>query len=237
MGIKSDFKQAVKEVFSPVGGAKEEPAQKTNQKPNNSAGTPAASAPKQPKEQPVVVQHPGSAAIRQPEIKIEPIQKAPAAPESTEITVISKDTVINGNIVANSSMRVNGVVNGDIACSRQLEIYGEVTGNLKSKSMYIDTGKINGNLSCSENLAVSEATLVIGDIDAGSAKISGKVKGNVTAKDLAIFDKTSVVVGDIKSNSLQINDGAVIQGTITMARDEKAIQNLFNENRNGNKQA
>lgn len=80
-------------------------------------------------------------------------------------SVVGVDVSINGDLVSENSIRIDGAVNGkvsvkngiiigeksaiegDVICEGMV-VYGTVNGNIQAKSLYIkSTGKINGDIS------------------------------------------------------------------------------------------
>lgn len=86
----------------------------------------------------------------------------------------------------------------------------ETSGNLR-----ID-GKIIGNIISTANVAIGKGGIVEGNIVAAMIKISGKVQGNLDVSNRLILDASAVVTGEIKSKLLSIDEGAIVNGTVTM---------------------
>lgn len=95
----------------------------------------------------------------------------------------------------------------------------ETSGNLR-----VD-GKIIGNIVSTANVAIGKGGIVEGNISAAMIKISGKVQGNLEASARLILDASAIVVGEIKSKLLSVDEGAMVNGTVSMASSSTAMSN------------
>ncbi|MBC8043969.1 MAG: polymer-forming cytoskeletal protein [Rhizobacter sp.] len=89
-------------------------------------------------------------------------------------------------------------------------------GDLETDGNVRIDGKVIGNISSSANVAVGKSGQVDGNINAGMLKVSGKIKGNVDISTKLILDVTSSVLGDIKTSVLTVEEGAAINGKVTI---------------------
>lgn len=93
------------------------------------------------------------------------------------------------------------------------------TGNIR-----LD-GTFSGKLNITGNILVGETAEIDADIEARNISIAGKVRGNVIGNKVQLL-KTGHIWGNIQANSLTTEDGAFIDGKITMNLNppvEKAI--------------
>lgn len=147
--------------------------------------------------------------------------------DADEITVITKGTVINGNISAQGSLEVMGNIKGDIECQGKLTVIGLVTGNCLASEVYIGTERYEGNIASEGSIKIGLGTVVIGDITGTSAVVAGAVKGNIDISGPIIVDSSAVIKGDIKAQAIQINKGAVIEGFCSLSYSSINIDNIF----------
>lgn len=86
---------------------------------------------------------------------------------NVEINIIAHGTVVEGKIVSQGSMRVDGRVNGNIHVNGNLTIgtTGEVYGDIEAKSAII-AGKVNGTIVVAEKLVFESKAVIKGDIKA-----------------------------------------------------------------------
>lgn len=83
-------------------------------------------------------------------------------------------------------------------------------------------GKFEGEIVTSDNLIIGEPANVRAEISVGSAMIQGKVEGNiVAARKLSITSRGSVI-GNVTTPTLHIEDGAVLEGSVSMIKAEEA---------------
>ncbi len=110
-------------------------------------------------------------------------------------TVIGEGTIINGNVVTEAGLRVDGRINGDIEVSL-------VEG--KSQEAIIAIGQ-NG--------------WVQGNIRGERLLIAGTVNGNIEAADWVELNEGSKVNGDIRYKTLSIEPGASVAGKLLTQSD------------------
>jgi cytoskeletal protein CcmA (bactofilin family) len=101
----------------------------------------------------------------------------------------------------------------------------ETAGNLR-----ID-GKIIGNIVSTASVAIGKGGSVEGNITAATIKISGKVQGNIDASGHLVLDATATVCGEIKVKSLTVEEGAIVNGKITMETHSTSDLNAFSTNK------
>ncbi len=96
----------------------------------------------------------------------------------------------------------------------------ETTGHLR-----ID-GKVQGNISSTGNVAIGKGGNVEGNITATNLKISGRVKGNVEITGRCVLDSTAILNGDSKAKIFAVEEGAIINGKISMELREPYTEEL-----------
>ncbi len=144
--------------------------------------------------------------------------EAPEARQSQEgTTVITKGTIINGSIISDCSLDVMGTINGDIECLGKLSISGKVTGNSMASEVFVDTDRLEGSINSEGCVKIAQKTVVIGDVTASSGVIAGAVRGAVDISGPVVIDSTAVIQGDIKAMSVQVNNGAVLDGHVSLS--------------------
>ena len=92
-------------------------------------------------------------------------------------TIITKSTIIAGNISTEDDLVIEGSVCGDVDCKGKLTISGEVSGNAVAKAISINTSKFEGDVRSDGRIEIKEGTVIIGNIYGDEALISGAVKG------------------------------------------------------------
>ena len=94
-----------------------------------------------------------------------------------------------------------------------------VDGALRCEGNIRLDGQFTGNLEITGNVLVGETAQIKADIDARNISVAGVVEGNITGHRVQILG-TGRVFGDIKANTLTTDEGAFIDGNISMKREE-----------------
>ena len=105
------------------------------------------------------------------------------------------------------------IFKGELSGEEDLEIEGRVDGSIRLEKHQLTVGA-NGNLTA--------------DVTAKSIVVIGQVKGNLTASERIEIQATGVVQGDIKAPRLNVQEGAVLNGTIDMSASSAAQQPASN---------
>ena len=100
-----------------------------------------------------------------------------------------------------------------------------LNGDLKSKANVRLDGTFEGNLEIEGNVLVGETGKINADINAKNVVIAGAVRGNVSGNKVQLL-RTSRVWGDISAAAITTEEGAFIDGKITMIRHDASIQSL-----------
>lgn len=96
-----------------------------------------------------------------------------------------------------------------------------VEGVLRSSSNIRLDGTFTGTLEISGNVLVGETGKINADINAKNISIAGAVRGNVSGKKVQLL-RTGRIWGDIQAQALTTEEGAFIDGKITMiSRDSE----------------
>lgn len=90
-----------------------------------------------------------------------------------------------------------------------------LNGKFSSKGNVRLDGEFTGTLDITGNILVGETAKINADIDARNISIAGAVRGNVIGNKVQLL-RTGRIWGDIKANALTIEEGAFIDGKITM---------------------
>lgn len=88
-------------------------------------------------------------------------------------------------------------------------------GTLKSEGNVRLDGQFTGTLDITGNVLVGETAKINADIDARNISIAGAVRGNISGNKVQLL-RTGRIWGDIKASALTTEEGAFIDGKITM---------------------
>jgi cytoskeletal protein CcmA (bactofilin family) len=95
----------------------------------------------------------------------------------------------------------------------------EMEGILRSSANVRLDGTFSGTLEITGNVLVGETARINADVNAKNISIAGAVRGNVTGKKVQLL-RTGRIWGDIHANALTTEEGAFIDGKITMLGHE-----------------
>jgi len=150
--------------------------------------------------------------------------------EGNEITIISKNTIIDGNIRSFADMSVDGDIRGDVETTKNIDLNGKIVGSITCNNALMHTAQVQGNVRMKGNVVMKRDTLLIGDLMSTYAEINGKIKGNLDIVGKAELRGDAVIFGDISASTITVEDGAIIQGYVSttfLNKDES--RNLFPE--------
>lgn len=94
-------------------------------------------------------------------------------------------------------------------------------GNLKSQNSIRIEGRIIGNVACEGMVVVGEKGRIEGNIEAKDLLVYGRIEGDITAGNLDL-KTTAHISGNIDTHTLQVEPGAVYQGSVTMKNQQTA---------------
>lgn len=104
----------------------------------------------------------------------------------------------------------------------------ETEGVFSSSGNVRMDGKFTGTLEIGGNILIGESADIRADIKARNISIAGAVRGNVTGEKVQLL-RTGRIWGDIRASALTTEEGAFIDGKITMM-DHAATQSATDEN-------
>ncbi|MCL2069193.1 MAG: polymer-forming cytoskeletal protein, partial [Oscillospiraceae bacterium] len=146
---------------------------------------------------------------------------------SDEKTVISKNTVIRGNLQTNDPMRMMGQVMGDIECRSNIIIAGKMRGNTAATNAHVLDAQIDGDMLCDDSISINENAWILGNIRAQQAEIGGKIKGNLEIRHAVSIGASSSIIGNISADELEITRGAFVNGQIIMYSPSRDVIDRF----------
>lgn len=141
---------------------------------------------------------------------------------SNPVTVISNISVIQGKILSEGQVDVDGVLEGDVEAKGNVRVTGTVTGNVSGNRIELSSCIINGNITAQSSVNIDSNSKITGDIMAESLSSNGSVKGNITTEGTAVFQNHAVVNGDILAASVTVENGAIICGFMTVRKNPEA---------------
>ncbi len=105
--------------------------------------------------------------------------------DSSAINLLGAGTTINGDIVSNGDIRINGILNGNLTTKGRLIVgeTGKIKGEVTCKNADI-LGNIEGKISVSDLLSLKATSNISGEIFVGRIAIEPGCKFNGTCKML-----------------------------------------------------
>ena len=88
-------------------------------------------------------------------------------PVNGELSLIGTGTVVQGKVMTEGSIRIDGTIVGDVDAKANAAIgsSGTLEGNLRAKNVSL-AGKVKGTVSASEKLILESRSVLRGDIRA-----------------------------------------------------------------------
>jgi len=97
----------------------------------------------------------------------------------------------------------------------------EFEGKLSFRDTVRIDGKFRGEIASENTLIVGESGEIDATIRSSTVVISGTVNGDVIAKDRVVLHKTARVEATLQCGSIAIEEGAQLNGSISMKGDAK----------------
>ena len=114
--------------------------------------------------------------------------------------------------------------------------FGEIRAFLGEGTSFIGTlqfegtvrldGRFEGDVSGSDLLVIGQAAAVRAEIQVGSLVVGGRVEGNIVARKRVELLGTAQVTGSVKTPALVVSEGAVLNGSCEMRREEAKVVRL-----------
>ena len=138
--------------------------------------------------------------------------------ETEETTVISRNTVVDGNIKSFANVNIEGSVKGNVQITKNASLSGKVVGDLECNNATMLGSSMQGNVASK-----------LGDINAQYLDLNGKVRGNIDVSGKAEFKTDAIIFGNINASTITVLDGATIQGFVNTTFLQESATNIFPE--------
>lgn len=100
----------------------------------------------------------------------------------------------------------------------------KVKGEFNGQGDIIIDGIFEGTLKTAGSLFVGNKARVQANIDARDGKISGEINGNINMRGFVEITATAKINGDMTVNQISVEQGAIINGNLTMKKGSDAGQ-------------
>lgn len=150
--------------------------------------------------------------------------------ETEEITVISKNTNIDGNIRSLANMQVDGNIKGNVETTKNIDLSGKIIGDITCNNAGMTSAAMQGNISLKGRIRMDRDTILIGDLSSQFADINGRIRGKLDVSGKVELKRDAIVFGDINTSTIAVADGAIIQGYVnTTFLSKEDSRNVFPE--------
>lgn len=149
--------------------------------------------------------------------------------ETEETTVISRNTIIDGNIRSFANINIDGSVKGDVKITKNINVTGKVVGDIECNNSVMTGASMQGNIVSKGQVQMDRDSLILGDISAQYLDLNGKIKGNVDVGGKAEFKTDAVILGNITASTITVLDGATIQGYVNTTFLQESSSSIFPE--------
>lgn len=92
----------------------------------------------------------------------------------------------------------------------------KVEGDFTSQGFVLIDGEVIGSIRTEADLDVGERANISADVTASNAHVAGTLKGNIRVGEKLEVAMTARISGDITAKVLVVEQGAIINGKITM---------------------
>lgn len=106
-----------------------------------------------------------------------------------------------------------------VAAETVISIIGpgmRIVGDLETDGTVRVEGHVDGSVRAGKAVVVGKEGFIKGDIETQDAVFSGRVLGRVVAESRLELQATARVEGEVHARRMQLEDGAVLNGTIQM---------------------
>lgn len=134
--------------------------------------------------------------------------------DTDEVTVISRNTIIDGNVRSLANMQVDGNIKGNVETTRDIEMSGKVVGDIKCNNANMNSAAMQGNMNLKGKIRMDRDTILIGDLTSQYADVNGRIRGKLEIGGKAELKRDAIVFGDINASTIAVTDGAIIQGYV-----------------------
>ena len=155
--------------------------------------------------------------MEQSEVRVETASVTDEVSVVKTPTIISSETVLQGNVNGSNDVEVCGQIIGDITVEGMVKVLsGAVTGNIKATKIFIKDSIIDGNIDSDSMIDIIGKSEIKGNIKGGDIVINGRCKGNIVASEHLKLLERAMIRGDLQTKLIRIEDGAILEGYLKM---------------------
>ena len=119
--------------------------------------------------------------------------------------------------------RTNDALNGfvDAGCT--------IRGELEFANSFRLDGTVEGTIRSASELLVGEGGVVDGEVEVARCLVGGEVRGVLRATEQVVLHATARVLADVFTPALVMEDGALLEGRVTMEEVRKTPKKSEND--------
>lgn len=155
--------------------------------------------------------------MEQSEVRVETASVTDEVSAVKTPTIISSETVLQGNVNGSNDLEACGQIIGDITVEGMVKVLsGAATGNIKATKIFIKDSIIDGNIDSDSMIDIIGKSEIKGNIKGGDIVINGRCKGNIVASEYSKLLERAMIRGDLQTKLIRIEDGAILEGYLKM---------------------
>jgi hypothetical protein len=190
MSKKDNFSQAAYEMFGIGRGGSKREADKTAEKPAESAAMD-------------VEEDEMSLTVAPTVAEVKPLEKVPEKPKTT---LLAEGSVFEGTLHTKGDVEIAGVFKGDIFSEGNVKLFANIEGN------------VQGDVSAKELLKIGPQSVIGGNIKTKDMICSGRIVGNVESSGRVTLTTGSALTGDLTASTIAVMEGALMEGRFKIVK-------------------
>lgn len=197
MSKKDNFSQAAYEMFGIGRGGSKREADKTAEKPAESAAMD-------------VEEDEMSLTVAPTVAEVKPLEKVPEKPKTT---LLAEGSVFEGTLHTKGDVEIAGVFKGDIFSEGNVKLFANIEGNVQ-----LVTSSVQGDVSAKELLKIGPQSVIGGNIKTKDMICSGRIVGNVESSGRVTLTTGSALTGDLTASTIAVMEGALMEGRFKIVK-------------------
>lgn len=198
MSKKDNFSQAAYEMFGIGRGGSKREADKTAEKPAESAAMDV-----EEDEMSLTV------------ADVKPLEKVPEKPKTT---LLAEGSVFEGTLHTKGDVEIAGVFKGDIFSEGNVKLFANIEGNVQGGNVELVTSSVQGDVSAKELLKIGPQSVIGGNIKTKDMICSGRIVGNVESSGRVTLTTGSALTGDLTASTIAVMEGALMEGRFKIVK-------------------
>ncbi len=98
----------------------------------------------------------------------------------------------------------------------------KVVGDCHTEGTVRVEGTVEGSIRAGKAVVIGKLGVVVGDVQTQDAVVSGRVTGTLVAESRLELQATCQIDGDVRTRRMQLEEGAVLNGTVHMSDGKRS---------------